>query len=340
MHYISSGYEDEELTSRRPSTWQTLDFLGTEEGWSNLLPYRAPISFPISAPVWSTPKSGSPKVEAVPAPSHEMEEHRHGNGFIVDVEVGGDSEMTVDEDVECDDKEEGSEDIAEEEEKVESRTSSQEPIVEDSEVDRSIMDRTTPPVEPDPGSAFHTPADKIIGQEYCYTREQESNEINGNGKRKTPPTTTMSMNDNDENENDETNRPTKRRSSNSSHADPHIDSNNNQDDKEQDQNLPRKSSEESLTSSDPMPSTPLNLETAPPVKNAFELIEEKKRIRAAAEPRVPKYYIPHIPAPEMKLGRETELLLEKYYDSVLEPWICCRCRICMRTPGFRHYEMD
>jgi hypothetical protein len=338
MYLVSSGYDSDALYARRLPVQGLLDHLRTEDAYIDLLPYRQQISFPISAPVWTTPKEGSPRIQAVPVP--EAERDGHGSGFILDVEVEmeGDSEMTVD-DIETDDNDNisadssGSEVYSSEEAGKSRTTSSEEPIVEDQDEDedRSIMEKTTPPVDDHPGSAFHTPIHQIVGQEYQYTheQEQESNEVNGNGKRKTPPTATMSINDINDDTNDETNRPTKRRSSNSSIP---I-SNSNET------NRPRKPSEDSLTSSDPMPSTPL-IGPAPPILNGIELNEIKRRTRAVAEPRVTKAYVAHIPNDQMKLGPETEKLLEEIYDNVLEPWVCCRCNICMRMVGFRPYDMD
>jgi hypothetical protein len=278
MQHVSSGYEALQLEASRMSTSQMLEYLRTEDAWSHLLPYRPPVSFPISRPVWGRTRKVSPEIEAVPISDEEGED-----GFIVEVE-----------------EEDGDGDSLEEEEgMVSSKESSEEPIVTSTS---TVLETTTDILE----STSNAIDDHVDGTWEPIESEStdeldEEARLNGSRKRKSPPLTIS--------------RATKRRSSDEHHS---LDITNNNEDS----NLPNRNlSEESFTSSDTQPLTP-------PL-HEIEL-RRIQRERAVKEPRVARSEVPHIPAPGVHLGRGTEELFRSVYEVALDPFICCRCGVCMR----------
>jgi hypothetical protein len=278
MEHVSSGYEALQLEASRMSTSQMLEYLRTEDAWSHLLPYRPPVSFPISRPVWGRTRKVSPEIEAVPISDEEGED-----GFIVEVE-----------------EEDGDGDSLEEEEgMVSSKESSEEPIVTSTS---TVLETTTDILE----STSNAIDDHVDGTWEPIESEStdeldEEARLNGSRKRKSPPLTIS--------------RATKRRSSDEHHS---LDITNNNEDS----NLPNRNlSEESFTSSDTQPLTP------PLHEIEFRRIQ---RERAVKEPRVARSEVPHIPAPGVHLGRGTEELFRSVYEVALDPFICCRCGVCMR----------
>jgi hypothetical protein len=278
MEHVSSGYEALQLEASRMSTSQMLEYLRTEDAWSHLLPYRPPVSFPISRPVWGRTRKVSPEIEAVPISDEEGED-----GFIVEVE-----------------EEDGDGDSLEEEEgMVSSKESSEEPIVTSTS---TVLETTTDILE----STSNAIDDHVDGTWEPIESEStdeldEEARLNGSRKRKSPPLTIS--------------RATKRRSSDEHHS---LDITNNNEDS----NLPNRNlSEESFTSSDTQPLTP-------PL-HEIEL-RRIQRERAVKEPRVARSEVPHIPAPGVHLGRGTEELFRSVYEVALDPFICCRCGVCMR----------
>jgi hypothetical protein len=283
MEHVSSGYEPHQLEATRMSTSQMLEYLRTEDAWSHLLPYRPPVSFPISRPVWGRDRKVSPEIEAVPISDEEGED-----GFIVEVEEEEGDLLAEEEDGEGDS-------LEEEAGMVSSKGSSEEPIV----TSTSTVLETTGDVLESTSTSIHDHSEPI---ESVSTYEQdEEARLNGNRKRKSPPLPNS--------------RATKRRSSDEHHS---IDITNNNEDV----NLPKRNlSEESFTSSDTQPLTP-------PL-HEIEL-RRIQRERAVKEPRIARSEVPHIPAPGVHLGRNTEELFRSVYEVALDPFTCCRCGVCMR----------
>jgi hypothetical protein len=190
MEHVSSGYEALQLEASRMSTSQMLEYLRTEDAWSHLLPYRPPVSFPISRPVWGRTRKVSPEIEAVPISDEEGED-----GFIVEVE-----------------EEDGDGDSLEEEEgMVSSKESSEEPIVTSTS---TVLETTTDILE----STSNAIDDHVDGTWEPIESEStdeldEEARLNGSRKRKSPPLTIS--------------RATKRRSSDEHHS---LDITNNNED--------------------------------------------------------------------------------------------------------------
>jgi hypothetical protein len=278
MEHISSGYEAHQLEATRMSTFQMLEYLRTEDAWSHLLPYRPPVSFPISRPVWGRTRKVSPEIEAVPISDEEGED-----GFIVEVE-----------------EEDGDGDSLEEEEgMVSSKDSSEEPIVTSTS---TVLETTTDVIEPISDSTDGQTDEISEPIESVSDEQDEEFALNGNRKRKSPPLPIS--------------RATKRRSSDEHHPIDIDISNSNE------VALPKRNlSEESFTSSDTQPLTP-------PL-HEIEL-RRIQRERAVKEPRIARSEVPHIPAPGVHLGRGTEELFRSVYEVALDPYICCRCGVCMR----------
>jgi hypothetical protein len=286
MEHVSSGYEAHQLEATRMSTSQMLEYLRTEDAWSHLLPYRPPVSFPISRPVWGRTRKVSPEIEAVPISDEEG-----GDEFIVEVEV----------------EDEDGESLEEEEEgMVSSKESSQEPNV----TSTSTVSETTTDILESTSNAIDDQADgalEPIESESTDGPPDEEARLNGNRKRKSPPLPIS--------------RATKRRSSDEHHS---IDISNSQSNFNSNEvaNMPKRNlSEESFTSSDTQPLTP-------PL-HEIEL-RRIQRERAVKEPRIARSEVPHIPAPGVHLGRGTEELFRSVYEVALDPFICCRCGVCMR----------
>jgi hypothetical protein len=278
MEHVSSGYEAHQLEATRMSTFQMLEYLRTEDAWSHLLPYRPPVSFPISRPVWGRTRKVSPEIEAVPISDEEGED-----GFIVEVE-----------------EEDGDGDSLEEEEgMVSSKDSSEEPIVTSTS---TVLETTTDVIEPISDSTDGQTDEISEPIESVSDEQDEEFALNGNRKRKSPPLPIS--------------RATKRRSSDEHHPIDIDISNSNE------VALPKRNlSEESFTSSDTQPLTP-------PL-HEIEL-RRIQRERAVKEPRIARSEVPHIPAPGVHLGRGTEELFRSVYEVALDPYICCRCGVCMR----------
>lgn len=329
MGYISSGYDTDRLQSTIPSTSEMLEYLGTEDAWGHLLPYRAPVSLPISTPVWGK-RRVSPEIEAVPISDEEG-----GDGFIVEVEDG-------------DEGEDGdSEELEEEEGMVESKESTV-MFLESTSRDGDVMLDTT---------STYTDDEQVVGIETSESisldhdeqNEEDTGRPGGNRKRKSPPVPNS--------------RATKRRSSDENH--PSIvlvvnenknenkvnneNNNENNDENEKmkmnndnvhngvnvnvDEKIPiRNKSEESLTSSDTQPQTPplLELELRQRQLQSEIELQERQRERAKREPRIANVEIPFIPHPEVLLGPQSEELFRRVYGVVLEPFVCCTCGICRR----------
>jgi hypothetical protein len=289
MGHVSSGYEVHQLESTRMSTSQMLEYLRTEDAWGHLLPYRPPVSFPISRPVWGRRKV-SPEIEAVP-----LSDEEGGDGFIVEVE---------------DEDEDGESSLEEEEGMVLSKESSEEPIVTSTLLENTtdvlasstLLETTTDVLEST--STSNSTDDNSEPTESISTDDQdEETGLKGNRKRKSPPLPIS--------------RATKRRSSDEHHPIDMPNSTSNGD-----SNLPKRNlSEESFTSSDTQPLTP-------PLRE-IEL-RRIQRERAVKEPRIARSEVPHIPAPGVYLGRGTEELLRSVYEVALDPFVCCRCGVCMR----------
>jgi hypothetical protein len=279
MEHVSSGYEVHQLEATRMSTSQMLEYLRTEDAWSHLLPYRPPVSFPISRPVWGRNRKVSPEVEAVPISDEE-----EGDGFIVEVE-----------------EEDGDGDSLEEDEgMVSSKESSEEPNVTTTS---TVLETTTGVIEfisDSTDDQADETSEPILSVSDEQDEQDEEFALNGNRKRKSPPLPIS--------------RATKRRSSDEHHSVDIPISNPNE------VALPKRNlSEESFTSSDTQPLTP-------PL-HEIEL-RRIQRERAVKEPRIARSEVPHIPAPG--LGRGTEELFRSVYEVALDPFICCRCRVCMR----------
>lgn len=181
MGHVSSGYEEHQLEATRMSTRQMLEYLGTEDAWSHLLPYRPPVSFPISRPVWGRTRKVSPEIEAVSVSDEEGE-----NGFIVEVQ---------------EDDEYGESSLEDEGEMDSSKGSSEEPIVISTS---TILGTTADVIES--ASESDAQADQISGTIESTSSDglKEEAGFNGNRKRKSPP---LSIS-----------RPTKRRSSDEHHS--------------------------------------------------------------------------------------------------------------------------
>ena len=278
MEHVSSGYEVHQLEATRKSTSQMLEYLRTEDAWSHLLPYRPPVSFPISRPVWGRTRKVSPEIEAV-----SISDEEEGDGFIVEIE-----------------EEDGDEDSLEEEEGM---VSSKESSEESNVTTTSTVLETTADILGSTSNAINDHADgtsEPIESESTDEPDEEAR-LNGNRKRKSPPLPIS--------------RATKRRSSDEHHS---LDITNNNEDS----NLPKRNlSEESFTSSDTQPLTP-------PL-HEIEL-RRIQRERAVKEPRIARSEVPHIPAQGVHLGRGTEELFRSVYEVALDPFICCRCGVCMR----------
>jgi len=291
MQHVSSGYDADQLKTTRMSTLGMLEYLRTEDAWSHCLPYRAPVSFPISAPIWN--RRVSPDIEAV---SVSDEEAGLGNGFIVEVEDGDDDDEEEVEDgksshasIAADSFEEGKE----AREVVEMKEPSQEPVFVSTNLGPTS---TGPHIDP----SCTSPLDAALAND--QVQDDDTDQLGQNRKRKSPPLSNP--------------RATKRRSS-----DDHPPSIENKDD---DQLPKRNISQESLTSSDTQPITP------PILQRELEL-RRIQRERAEKEPRVAKFEVPHIPLPGVRLGRETEGLMKRIYEVVLEPFVRCRCTVCARS---------
>jgi hypothetical protein len=283
MEHVSSGYEAHQLEATRMSTFQMLEYLRTEDAWSHLLPYRPPVSFPISRPVWGRSRKVSPEIEAVPTSDEEGDD-----GFIVEVEEADGDSLEEEED-------EDGDSLEEEEGMVSSKGSSEEPIVTTTS---SVLETTTCVIE-----SSSTSTDDLSEPIESESTDQQAEEarLNGNRKRKSPPLPIS--------------RATKRRSSDEHHSlDISISNDSTSPPK-------RNLSEESFTSSDTQPLTP-------PL-HEIEL-RRIQRERAVKEPRIARSEVPHIPAPGVHLGRGTEELFRSVYEVALDPYICCRCGVCMR----------
>jgi hypothetical protein len=281
MEHVSSGYEVHQLEATRMSTSQMLEYLRTEDAWSHLLPYRHPVSFPISRPVWGRNRKVSPEIEAVPISDEEG-----GDEFVVEIE-----------------EEDGDGDLLEEEEgMVSSKESSEEPNVTTTP---TVLETTTGVIEPISDSTDDQADETSDLIESVSDEQDEEFALNGNRKRKSPPLPIS--------------RATKRRSSDEHHS---LDINNSNSNYDEVANMPKRNlSEESFTSSDTQPLTP-------PL-HEIEL-RRIQRERAEKEPRIARSEVPHIPAPGIHLGRGTEELFRSVYEVALDPFICCRCRVCMR----------
>jgi hypothetical protein len=279
MEHVSSGYEVHQLEATRMSTAQILEYLRTEDAWGHLLPYRPPVSFPISRPVWGRSRKVSPEIEAV-----SISDEEEGDGFIVEIEEeDGDGES-----------------LEEEEGMVSSKESSEEPNVTTTS---TVLETPTDILE-STSNAINDHADGTLEPIESESTDEPDEEarLNGNRKRKSPPLPIS--------------RATKRRSSDEHHPIDVSISNSNE------VALPKRNlSEESFTSSDTQPITP-------PL-HEIEL-RRIQRERAVKEPRIARSEIPHIPAPGVHLGRGTEELFRSVYEVALDPFICCRCRVCMR----------
>jgi hypothetical protein len=284
MEHVSSGYEVHQLEATRMSTSQMLEYLRTEDAWSHLLPYRPPVSFPISRPVWGRNRNASPEVEAVPISDEE-----EGDGFIVEVEEA----------------DEDGDSLEEAEGMVSSKESSEEPNVTTTS---TVLETTTDVLE-STSNAINDHADGTLEPLESESTDEPDEEarLNGNRKRKSPPLPVS--------------RATKRRSSDEHRS---IDISNSQSNFNSNEvaNMPKRNlSEESFTSSDTQPLTP-------PL-HEIEL-RRIQRERAVKEPRIARSEVPHIPTPGVHLGRGTEELFESVYEVALDPFICCRCGVCMR----------
>jgi hypothetical protein len=263
------------------STSQMLEYLRTEDAWSHLLPYRLPVSFPISRSVWGRTRKVSPEIEAVSISDEEEGE----DGFIVEIgEEDGDGDS-----------------LEEEEGMVSSKQSSEEPNVTTTstvlEATADILGNTSSSSSTDDLASGSEPIESVSIDE-----QDEEAGLNGSRKRKSPPLPIS--------------RATKRRSSDEHHPIDIAISNSNE------VALPKRNlSEESFTSSDTQPLTP-------PL-HEIEL-RRIQRERAVKEPRIARSEVPHIPAPGVHLGRGTEELFRSVYEVALDPFICCRCGVCMR----------
>ena len=282
MGHVSSGYEVHQLEATRMTTSQMLEYLRTEDAWGHLLPYRPPVSFPISRPILGRKRKVSPEVEAVPISDEEG-----SDGFIVEIE---------------EDEEDG-ESLEEEEGMSDSKESSEEPSVITSTstvLDTPDVHGSTSPSTDDQADESSEPIESTTTDE-----AEEEPELNGGRKRKSPPLPIT--------------RATKRRSSDEYHS---LDLSNSNSGSNGDSNLPKRNlSEESFTSSDTQPLTP-------PL-HEIEL-RRIQRERAVKEPRIAKSEVPHVPAPGVHLGRGMEELLKSVYEVALDPFVCCRCGVCMR----------
>jgi len=295
MQHVSSGCDADQLKTTRMSTLEMLEYLRTEDAWGHCLPYRAPVSFPISAPIWN--RRVSPDIEAV---SVSDEEEGVGNGFIVEVEDGDDDEEEEG-DEDDDSSEAGKDGVLLEDEGEEGQESevdlealSQAPVVMSTQ---HVTISTGPNIDPNSTSSVNATSFDID-----RAQGDEIDQLGQNRKRKSPPLSIA--------------RATKRRSSDD-HL-PTIETTNaNQ--------IPKRNiSQESLTSSDTQPITP------PILQRELEL-RRIQRERAEKEPRVAKFEVPHIPLPGVRLGRETEGLMKRIYEVVLEPFVRCRCTVCARS---------
>ena len=199
--------------------------------------------------------------------------------------------------VEVEEEDEDGDSLEEEDGMASSKESSEEPIVTS-----TVLETTTDQLE-----YTSSPTDNLsepIESASTSEREDEAG-LNGNRKRKSPPLPIS--------------RATKRRSSDENHSIDISVSNPNDNDNP---NLPKRNlSEESFTSSDTQPLTP-------PL-HEIEL-RRIQRERAVKEPRIARSEVPHIPAPGVHLGRGTEELFRSVYEVALDPFICCRCGVCMR----------
>ena len=159
MGHVSSGYEDHQLEATRMSTRQMLEYLGTEDAWDYLLPYRPPVSFPISRPVWGRTRKVSPEIEAVPVSDEEERD-----GFIVEIE---------------EDDEYGESSLEDEEEMESSKGSSEEPSTS-----TEVLQTTTDVLQSTSSPTDHH-SDPIESK--STTEQDEEAGLNGNRKRKSPP---------------------------------------------------------------------------------------------------------------------------------------------------------
>jgi hypothetical protein len=312
MEHVSAGYDEEELKATRMNPAGMLEYLSREDAWNHLLPYRAPVSFPISKPVWK--ERVSPEIEAIPS----SDDSGNGDGFIVEVE-DEDEEEDGDED-----EDEGLSELEEGEEEVMSPES-----VSKGSIEEPVGSPTGPAqlayaeVTAHPGvdGELEMSDPNITDIDH---QEEDSGVIPENRKRKSPPL--------------EITRATKRRSSDEHHLSnspdenhPSIELENNDiydplEPEDRNGKLPmRNLSEESLSSSDTQPLTP------PLLQRELEL-RQRQRERAIKEPREAMDEIPHIPAPGSSLGRETEEVFKNVYELALDPFISCRCKICLRGP--------
>jgi len=277
MGHVSSGYEVHQLEATRMSTSQMLEYLRTEDAWGHLLPYRPPVSFPISRPIWGRSRKVSPEIEAVPISDEEG-----SDGFIVEIE---------------EDEEDG-ESLEEEEGMSSSKESSEEPNV----TPTSTVLGTTDVLE---STSTSTDDHSEPIESVSIDEQHEESGMNGNRKRKSPPLPIS--------------RATKRRSSDEHHS---LDISTSNSASNGNSDLPKRNlSEESFTSSDTQPLTP-------PL-HEIEL-RRIQRERAVKEPRIAKSEVPHVPAPGVHLGRGMEELLRSVYEVALDPFVCCRCQICLR----------
>jgi len=292
MGHVSSGYEVHQLEATRMTTSQMLEYLRTEDAWSHLLPYRPPVSFPISRPIWGRNRKVSPEVEAVPVSDEEG-----SDGFIVEIEEDEEDGESL--------EEEDGESLEEEDEMNPSKESSEEPIVTTTFTVLQTITDTDELVSPststdDQAGEISDPIESVSTDE-----QNEEAGLNGNRKRKSPPLPIS--------------RATKRRSSDEHHS---LDLSNSNSASNGDSSLPKRNlSEESFTSSDTQPLTP-------PL-HEIEL-RRIQRERAVKEPRIAKSEVPHVPAPGVHLGRGMEELLRSVYEVALDPFVCCRCQICLR----------
>jgi len=289
MGHVSSGYEVYQLEATRMSTSQMLEYLRTEDAWGHLLPYRPPVSFPISRPIWGRSRKVSPEVEAVPISDEEG-----SDGFIVEIEEDEEDGESL--------EEEDGESLEEEDGMNPSKESSEEPNVTTTSTvlgTTDVNDFTSPSTD-DQADESSEPIESTTTDE-----AEEEPELNGGRKRKSPPLPIS--------------RATKRRSSDEHHS---IDISTSNSGSNGDSNLPKRNlSEESFTSSDTQPLTP-------PL-HEIEL-RRIQRERAVKEPRIAKSEVPHVPAPGVHLGRGMEELLRSVYEVALDPFVCCRCQICLR----------
>ena len=158
MGHVSSGYEDHQLEATRMSTRQMLEYLGTEDAWDYLLPYRPPVSFPISRPVWGRTRKVSPEIEAVPVSDEE-----EGDGFIVEIK---------------EDDEDGQSSLEYEEGMDSSKESSEEPIISTEVLSTTdVLESTSSPTDDHSGPI----------ESKSTTEQDEEAGLNGNRKRKSPP---------------------------------------------------------------------------------------------------------------------------------------------------------